>query len=436
MKEFYLINEDVSISLAEVEKNIDKFFLNYDLNIIRKVLIIPPDFTRYYSMAGEITKIIYKKYSDKFAIDIIPALGTHMPLSEEERLKMFGSEIPKECFMNHDWRKDTVSLGNIPKEVVNEISEGLFVTDIEVEVNKKLVSGEYDLILSIGQVVPHEVVGMANYSKNIFVGVGGRQMINKTHMLSAVCGMEKAMGKDKTPARRVFDYAQENFLNEIPLIYFLTVTTEKSNEVCLNGLYIGRSRRIFEEAVKLSQKLNITYLEKPVKKVVAYLDEHELKTTWVGNKGIYRTRKAIADGGELILLAPGVKHFGENDEVDVQIRKYGYKGRDYVLDLFNKDAFGNSMMVAAHLIQGSTDGRFSVTYATNTDYITKEEIEFVGYKHINIEEAYKLYDPKTLKDGFNILENGEEIYFVRTPALGLWIAKDKMNSPDNFNPAI
>jgi nickel-dependent lactate racemase len=426
MKEIVLGKENQPISLKKVEESVDKLFANYDLDKINKILVIPPDYTRCYSMAGEITKIIYEKYNKYFDIDIMPAVGTHMPVSDEERIKMFGSDIPKERFLVHDWRKDTVSIGTVPKELVSEISEGLFATDIEVEVNKKLVSGEYDLIISVGQVVPHEVVGMANYSKNIFVGVGGRQMINKSHMLSAICGMEKAMGKEKTPARMVFDYAQENFLKDIPLVYMLTVTTEKNNEVFLNGLYIGDTREVFEEAVKLSQKLNITYLDRSVKKVVAYLDEYELKTTWVGNKGVYRTRMAIEDGGELILLAPGVRNFGENDETDAQIRKYGYKGRDYVLDLFNKDAFGDSMMVAAHLIQGSTDGRFKVTYATNTDYMTKEEIESVGYEHMDIEEAYKLYDPKKLKEGFNTLENGEEIYFVRTPALGLWIAKDRM----------
>ena len=349
----------------------------------------------------------------------MPALGTHTPMTNKEIEKMFGKEIPKEHFLVHDWRKDTVLLGKIPQEFISEISGGLFHEDIDVEVNACLMNGEYDLIISIGQIVPHEVVGMANYSKNIFVGCGGRQMINKTHMLSAICGIEQTMGIRDTPVRLVFDYAQEHYLSDVPLIYIETVTTVQNNRVNLDGLYMGNKRAVFEQAAKRSQELNINYLGKPVKKVVAYLDEEELKTTWVGNKGIYRTRKIIADGGELILLAPGVRAFGENKEVDGAIRKYGYRGRDYVLNLYHTTPeVRSNMMVAAHLIQGSSDGRFKITYATQ--YLSKEEIEGVGFHYMPLKEAYKLYNPQKLQDGYNTLENGEEIYFVRTPASGLW----------------
>ena len=235
--------------------------------------------------------------------------------------------------------------------------------------------------------MPHEVVGMANYSKNIFVGIGGRQMINKSHMLGAICGIEQALGNDYAPAREVFDYAQEHYLKEKPLIYILTVTTTSSAGTDLNGLYIGSSRKVYEEAVKMSQKLNITYLERPAKKVVAYLDPMELKTTWVGNKGIYRSRMAIADGGELILLAPGVHSFGENEEVDKAIRQYGYIGRDEVLKLYKRNKFPNQLMVPAHLIHGSSDGRFSITYAVDPKLISKAEIESVGFKYMDIHDA-------------------------------------------------
>ena len=264
----------------------------------------------------------------------------------------------------------------MPKEVIEEISEGLYSTDIEVEVNEKLIHGGYDLILSVGQVVPHEVVGMANYSKNIFVGVGGRQMINKSHMLSAICGMEKALGVADSPARKVFDYAQQHFLDgKVPLVYIQTVTTLKDEQVCLNGLYVGSSRKPFEYGVELASKLNICHVERRAKKLVTYLDPYELKTTWVGNKGVYRTRMAVADGGDLIILAPGVKAFGENEEMDNMTRTYGYKGRDYVLDLFNKGVFENRIMAAAHLIQGSSDGRFTITYCTRPETSQKKRFK-------------------------------------------------------------
>lgn len=419
MRELYITNENSGISIAEIENNIDQLLEQYEN--LKKVLIIPPDFTRCYSYAGEISQILYKKLSQYATVHVMPALGTHMPMDDEEKAKMFGSVIPEEAFLIHQWQTDTISIGSVPKEFIEEISEGLYSTDIEVEVNEKLINGGYDLILSIGQVVPHEVVGMANYSKNIFVGVGGRQMINKSHMLSAICGMEKALGVADSPARKVFDYAQQKFLDgKLPLVYIQTVTTLKDDILSLNGLYIGSSRKPFENAVALSTKLNICHVNRRAKKVVTYLDPYELKTTWVGNKGIYRTRMAVADGGELIILAPGVKAFGENEEMDNMTRTYGYKGRDYVLDLFNKGTFENRIMAAAHLIQGSSDGRFTITYATRPENLSKEEINNVGYEWMDYTEASTLYNPETLKDGWNTLENGEEIYFVKTPALGLW----------------
>ncbi|MCU6746312.1 lactate racemase domain-containing protein [Faecalicatena acetigenes] len=418
MKEIYVTQEN-GISPAETTHSIEQLLAQYP--DVRKVLIIPPDFTRCYSYAGEITQILYKKLSPQAQVQVMPALGTHMEMDAQEKEKMFHGVIPDSAFLVHHWQTDTISIGTVPKSVVEEISGGLYSTDIEVEVNEKLIHGGYDLILSVGQVVPHEVVGMANYSKNIFVGIGGRQMINKSHMLSAICGMEQALGVADSPARKVFDYAQEHFLTELPLVYIQTVTTlDPQEHVSLKGLYIGSSRKPFEHACALADKLNITHIGRPAKKVVTYLDPYELKTTWVGNKGIYRTRMAVADGGELIVLAPGVKAFGENKEMDEMIRTYGYKGRDYILDLFNKGIFQDRIMAAAHLIQGSADGRFHVTYCTRSDNLSKEEIHNVGYDWMEYEQAIKTYDPHTLKEGWNTLKDGEEIYFVKTPALGLW----------------
>ncbi|MGM9522695.1 MAG: lactate racemase domain-containing protein [Oscillospiraceae bacterium] len=389
----------------------------------KRVLIVPPDFTRCYSMAGEITKLLYRELSPSALVHIIPALGTHMPMDTEERHKFFGEDIPEDCYIIHRWQSDTVTLGYVPASVTGEISGGLYSEPIEVELNHLLIDGGYDVIFSVGQVVPHEVVGMANYSKNIFVGLGGRSMINKSHMLSAICGIENALGVTDSPARMLYDYAQRNFIDgRVPIVYMQTVTTRENGNVLLHGLFSGMSRRPFELASQLSQELNITHLDRRAKKVVTYLDPDELKTTWVGNKGIYRTRMAVADGGELIILAPGVRGFGENSETDAMIRRYGYRGRDYILRLYNEGAFENMEMSAAHLIHGSSDGRFSITYATRPENLSKEDIELVGFNWADFEETARRYDPKTLCEGWNTLPDGEEIYFVGTPALGLWKA--------------
>lgn len=419
MKELYLTEEEKGISGEQLEKMLDDLLVQYP--DAKKVLIIPPDYTRCYSYAGEITQLLYKKLSPSAQIDVMPALGTHMAMNEDEMQKFFGDVVPRDRIIVHHWQTDTVCLGYVPAEVCSEISNGLFPEQIDVEVNHLLVDGGYDLILSVGQVVPHEVVGMANYSKNIFVGTGGREMINKSHMLSAICGMEKALGVIDSPARKVYDYAQQHFIDgKLPLVYLQTVTTRENDTLKLHGLYIGESRKPFEKAAELAQKLNIIHVDHRAKKVVTYLDPEELKTTWVGNKGIYRTRMTVADGGELIVLAPGVIAFGENEEMDKMTRKYGYTGTEHILELYRQGVFEGRLMSAAHLMQGSTEGRFTVTYATKPENLSKEEIESVGYQWVDYNEITKRYNPETLKEGWNVLPDGEEVYFVGTPALGLW----------------
>ncbi len=391
---------------------------------LKKVLLIPPDYTRMYSGAGEITGIYYSLLKDTCEVDILPALGTHEPMTKEECTAFFGPEVPFERILVHNWKTDVVKIGEVPAEFVSEVSEGLVNEKIDVEVNRLIMDKSYDLIISIGQVVPHEVVGMANYSKNLFVGCGGNNMINSSHMLGAFYGMERIMGKDFSPVRRVFDYAQENFLKDVPVLFVLTVTTNTGDDVHIHGLYIGTDRANFEAAVAHSRATNLTFVEKPFQKVVVNLDPREFKSTWLGNKAVYRTRMAIADGGSLIVLAPGVRKFGEDAENDRLIRKYGYVGREKVLELVKecKDLQEN-LSVAAHLIHGSSDGRFSITYAT--EQVTKEEVEGVNFGYMPYKEAAAIYNPAVLKDGYNTLENGEEIYYISNPALGLWDVKEK-----------
>lgn len=390
---------------------------------LHKVLILPPDYTRMYSGAGKITAAYYDILKNICKVDIMPALGTHEPMTKEECIAFFGKDVPYDSILVHNWRTDVVKIGEVPAEFVSEVSDGLVNEKIDVEINKRLLDKSYDLIISVGQVVPHEVVGMANYSKNIFVGCGGSNMINSSHMLGAFYGMERIMGKDFSPVRKVFDYAQDNFLKDLPLMYVLTVTTNSGDETFIHGLFIGdnlgNQRILFEKAVEMSQKLNLVHLEKPLKKVVVFLDPREFKSTWLGNKAVYRTRLAIADGGELIVLAPGVRKFGEDEANDALIRKYGYVGRENVLKLVNEnDDLKENLSVAAHLIHGSSDGRFTITYCTKL--IGSDEVNSVAFKYAPYDEMAKKYNPAVLKDGFCTLPDGEEIFYISNPALGLW----------------
>ena len=393
---------------------------------LKNVLIIPPDFTRFHSNAGFITNVYYHALDEKGVnVDILPALGTHVPVTEEEIDVMFG-DIPYDKFIAHNWRNDVMKIGEVPASYLEEITEGLWKDPVSVEINRLVMDEKYDLILSIGQVVPHEVIGMANHAKNLFVGVGGSDMINKSHMVGAVYGMERMMGKDHTPVRKVFDYGMEHCLNERPILFVLTVCTAPGGNINTHGLFIGDKRNALEAAIELAQEKNIDFVETGIKKCVVYLDPAEFKSTWLGNKSVYRTRMAIADGGELLVLAPGIERFGEDDQVDVLIRKYGYRGRIKTLEEFEKPEnqdLRDNMGAAAHLIHGSSDDRFKITYAVKN--ITKEEVLGVGFGAVDYDETVKRYDPETLQYGYNTMPDGEEIYFIPNPALGLWINKEK-----------
>lgn len=387
----------------------------------KKVLAIPPDITRFYSRAGELTNMAWKYFGDKMT-DVLPALGTHFAMTEKEISHMFG-DMPKDLFRVHNWREDLETLGIVPGDFVSEVSENRVDYDWPAQVNKLLVNGGFDLMLSIGQVVPHEVVGMANHSKNIFVGTGGSEGINKSHFLGAAYGMERIMGRADTPVRRVLNYASEHFAKDLPIVYVLTVVEGTSQGQITRGLFIGDGLECFEKAAELSLKVNFQMLEEPLKKCVVYLEPDEFKSTWLGNKSIYRTRMAMADDGELIVLAPGVKEFGEDKEIDRLIRKYGYIGTSNVLEIVNNNPeLASNLSAAAHLIHGSSDDRFNITYCPGV--LTREEIESVNFKYADLDEMMKIYDPAKLRNGFNTV-NGEEIFYISNPGLGLWSWKEK-----------
>ncbi len=393
---------------------------------LKQVLIIPPDFTRFHSNAGFITNTYYHLLTDRGCqVDILPALGTHVAMTKEEVEIMYG-DIPFEKFLYHNWRKDVVKIGEVPADYLSDITEGLWKEPVDVEINRLVMDEKYDLILSIGQVVPHEVIGMANHAKNLFVGVGGSDMINKSHMVGAVYGMERMMGKDHTPVRKIFDYGMEHFLKDRPVVFVLTVCTAPKGEICQHGMFIGEGRKPLEDAIGLAQEMNIDFVETGIRKCVVYLDPSEFKSTWLGNKSVYRTRMAIADGGELLVLAPGIERFGEDEQVDQLIRKYGYRGRLHTLEQFEKEEnqdLRDNMGAAAHLIHGSSDDRFQITYAVKN--ISREEVETVGFGAADYDEMAARYNPETLEYGYNTLPDGEEIYYIPNPALGLWINKEK-----------
>jgi nickel-dependent lactate racemase len=387
-----------------------------------KVLVVPPDQTRTASRAGELTNFAWKYYGDSLR-GVLPALGTHKAMSAERIAGMFG-DIPLSLFHSHNWREDVETVGVVPREFIYAQSEGRLEYEWPAQVNRLISRGDFDLILSIGQVVPHEVIGMANYNKNILVGTGGPDSINRSHYLGAVYGMERIMGRADNPVRRVLNYAASHFLSGLPIVYVLTVVSRNdSGATVVRGLFVGDDSECFQQAADLSFRVNFRLMPEPMRKAVVYLDPHEFHSTWLGNKAIYRTRMAMADGGELIILAPGVSEFGEDPRIDELIRKYGYHGTEATLAMVQKNEdLKADLGAAAHLIHGSSEGRFHITWCPGN--LTREEVEGAGFGYGALSHMMQLYDPAKLQQGWNRVA-GEEVYFIENPGLGLWASANR-----------
>jgi nickel-dependent lactate racemase len=407
------------ITNEEKHRHLDAFLANLGF-APKKVLLLPPDHTRLYSDAGPIADYLYKKLSPSAQVDLLPALGTHVAMNEKQIRMMFGPDIPLDRFLVHDWRRGVREVGVVPSKKLKEFSGGKVDYEMKVEISKILLDGGYDLVLSLGQIVPHEVVGMANYTKNVCVGVGGSDMINKSHFLGAACNMETILGRTDTPVRAVFNYAYDKFVSHLPIYFILTVIGKEKGSLVLRGLYIGDDVDCFRQGCALSQQVNLDLLDRPIKKCVVYLTPKEFNSTWLGNKSVYRTRMVIADDGDLIVLAPGVHEFGEDPEIDRLIRKYGYRGTPATMRAVKENEdIRNNLSAAAHLIHGSSEGRFKITYCTDPKKLSREEVEGVGFRWADYHETVKKYDPEKLVDGYQTVD-GEEIYYISNPALGLW----------------
>ena len=390
-----------------------------------RVLIVPPDQSRIHSRAGDLTRYSWEYYGDHLQA-VLPALGTHAAMQPGQIARMFGA-MPSELFRVHHWRTDVETLGEVPAEFVHEQSEGKLNYAWPAQVNCLISQGGFDLILSIGQVVPHEVIGMANYNKNILVGTGGAEGINRSHYLGAVYGMERIMGRAENPVRNVLNYAADHFLRHLPIVYVLTVVGRDADDrLVVRGLFIGDDAECFHRACNLSMKVNCATVDAPIRKAVVYLDPHEFHSTWLGNKAVYRTRMALADNAELIILAPGVKEFGEDPAIDGLIRKYGYRGISATLEAVSANAdLAGDLGAAAHLIHGSSEGRFTIRWCAGE--LGKEEIEGVGFEHGDLNTMLMRYNPQKLRYGYNQID-GEEVFFIPNPGLGLWSFRGKLGS--------
>lgn len=392
---------------------------------LKRVLLLPPDLTRAHSGAGKVTEWLYLALKDEAEVHVIPTLGQHVPHTPEQNRWMFGS-IPEERIHAHDWKNGVTRMGVIPAERVRESTKGAADWDIPVDLNSMLINEPWDLIINIGHVVPHEVLGFANHNKNYFIGLGGKELICASHMAAAAYGIENNLGNLITPLRACYNWAEEKFLSHLPDVYFqIVMRRNETNELVTSGIYVGDDLETYLEAARASKAQNITVFDEPVKKIVAVMQGDEFFATWVANKAVYRTRMAMADGGELLIIAPGVKRFGEQPEVEEIIRTFGYRGTPYVMEKYKTDPMLQDYAHGtAHLIHGSSEGRFTIRYAPG--HLTREDMEQAGYAYMDIGEALARYNPEMMQEGWNTMPDGEEVFFISTPSAGLWAAKEKL----------
>ena len=418
------------VSAEQIEGAVDRLLAEARTRInrnLKRVLLLPPDLTRAHSGAGRITELLYSKLPDAH-VEVIPTLGQHIPHTEAENKWMFGS-IPEDRIFAHDWRAGCTRVGTIPASLVAETTAGVADWEIPVDLNSKLMEEQWDLIINVGHVVPHEVLGFANHNKNYYIGLGGKDTICASHIAAAVYGIENNLGCLVTPLRACYNWSEEKHLAHLPDVYLqIVMRRDENGKLVTSGIFVGDDLETYLEAARLSRDQNITIFDKPIRKVVAVMQADEFRATWVANKAVYRTRMAIADGGELLILAPGVERFGEQPEVDALIRKYGYRGTEHTLALYKTEPDMQAIPHGvAHLIHGSSEGRFTITYAPG--HLTRDEIEGVGYAYADLAEMQSRYDPTVMQEGWNTLPDGEEIFYISTPSAGLWATAAKLNNP-------
>ena len=424
----WFFEEKESLSRQEVLRLVERAVEEAKRRICkdpRRILLLPPDITRAHSGAGWITNKLYHLFAETADVHVIPTLGQHVPHTPEQNAWMFG-DIPGERIHVHDWRHGSRVIGEVPADFVQKISEGKADWPIPVSLNTMLLDEPWDLIINVGHIVPHEVLGFANHNKNYFIGLGGKEMICASHMMAACCGIENNLGKLVTPLRACYNKAEEDYLGHLPDMYFQVVMAyDAEGRLGHTGMYVGDDVETYMMGARASQRQNITVVP-PLKKVVAVMQGDEFYSTWVANKAIYRTRMAMADGGELLIIAPGLERFGEQPDVDELIRKYGYRGTEYTLKLWKTEPILQELTHGtAHLIHGSSEGRFKITYAPG--HLAEEEIRGVGYEYADLESTLKRYDLEKMSHGFNTMADGEEVYFISTPSAGLWSVKEKLN---------
>ncbi len=341
----------------------------------KRILTIIPDRTRtapiplMFRLFNEIITPEVKQH------DFIIALGTHKPLSSREITLLTGCS-PDEAevrygnvrIYNHDWdRKDAFTrIGSIPKRDVRELSDGKLSQDLPVRINRLIL--DYDILLVLGPVFPHEVVGFSGGNKYFFPGIAGPEIIDLTHWLGALMTSRDIIGTKHTPVRRIIDRAA----SLIPAGKFCFAMVVMGED--LAGLYTGTPETAWGKAADLSSKVHIRWCPRAYRQVLSIMPAM-YDDIWTAAKGMYKVEPVTEDGGEVIIYAPHIAEFSYTHGNIIE--EVGYHVRDYFMGQWDRFK-GYPYSVLAHSTHLSGQGTFdertgrerkriTVTLATSID---------------------------------------------------------------------
>ena len=375
------------LDAIEIESQLKKISASLDIDN-KNLLLILPDSTRSCPLP-EILPILHKEFSGRAkSITALIALGTHAAMNDSEIDKFFAGtgtvkeKYPDFKFVNHEWweEKTFATLGTIPAKKISELSFGNINTDVEVKVNRLVT--ESDVVLILGPVFPHEVVGFSGGAKYLFPGVSGKEMIDTSHWLGALISSVEIIGKAGiTPVREMINTAAG--LIETPIYAICLVVTSGSGN--LHAISFGKPHSAWELASAISAQTHIQYLKKPVKRVFSVIPS-KYTDIWVAAKGMYKVEPVIEDGGEVIIYAPHVTEFAYSHP---ELEEIGYHCRAFFTEKWDdfKHFHWGVLAHSTHLRGAGTftkeNGekcRITVTLATG---ISKDRVEAMNLNYLD-----------------------------------------------------
>jgi len=378
-----------------------------DFSLVKKVLLIHPDYTRT-DFTDKLIPPIYQELKNKgmAKIDSLNAGGTHRAMAEEEIRSKLGlsSQINFDNYYNHEYSslQKLITVREIPATFVAEKTQGELSQSIPVVVNK-LITEDYDLIIALSGTLPHEAAGYAGGLKVFFPGISGPEVIDLLHWAAVLIGIPQIIGTIDNPAREVINQGSSYIFDRIkaPTISFNMVFEEKEHQVIPKGLYVGEGFdgfiKAYNQAAKASSQLHVIYLDEPLEYAVQVIEE-SYDEIWTAGKGSYKLQSpgVMTPGGEIIIYAPHINCFHSRPEIDIALRQVGYHGKDYIKKYLKSNP-DFSKNIAAHVINvrgagsfdvnsGKEEFNFKVTLATG---ISQDICESVGLGYRNPDSIHK-----------------------------------------------